>query len=812
MFNKKQIPDHIKIADYFIFLLVLALWPIYSWAGDDTAQDVLRQELNFLQAEAFRIKVVTASKKLQDIEDAPVPLYVITAEDLRLYGATNVGEALRMVPGIDVSQGGDQNYEVGLRGLVGRQYNTYNKVLWLINGRSVYNDALGGARLQSFNLAIDDIERIEVVRGPGSALYGANAFFGVINIITKMPADLAGFQANAAAGNLNQLQGQARQAGWLSQKLSYKIGFLYENLDQKDARLADKSAVERDSLLDLGYRIGSKHALQVTGANFSLRYDRALQSFLQLNGGYVDDMADHYYVLPGEMKYRDYFLQLDYKDPRTSWRVYFNGQGNGKYDTRRFLANREATHPYLLATGRRQNFIAPAIILKSQLLDVEYQRAFQFGRRGSLIAGASYRRNFVQSTLFSVDNELTNKEEDLTAAFGQFEYQIQPNLNLIAGGRVDHHSVVGVNFNPRVAMVYKPGARHVIRFGVSSATRNPHFLDMYVDAYTRTRNLRKATGLDPIYNLTAEGDYIILHPHGNPDLNAERLITVDGGYRVQLRPDLQVMIDVFVNHVVKTIEFTSPYVSERITQLENIHAIFDAQGADVSQLLPNILTREQMTAERARLEQLRIQLEQAGQTAEAARLQAVLGGLEKLDGVYDAPKVANVDVKNRNTSFQLYGGEISFNWLINKNVAIMANYAHLLASEDYNLEKDDGQTIPKTRNPKHKVNIGLKLQRHPFYGGVMFNYVSKQQSLADNNRDGVYDKNDADNYANHGIFTTRPRQNLNVNAGYRWRRGEVYATGFNLIQDGFLQYEFSASVTGADMLNRRFLAGIRLFF
>ena len=134
--------------------------------------------------DVFEETVVTASKGAQSPLDAPNSTSIITEQDVRLSGITKIPELLRRLAGVDIMEVTGAQAEVSLRGFNQR---LSNKVLVLVNGRSVYVDLLGATFWQTLSIGVEDIERIEVVRGPGSALYGADAFNGVINIITKTP-------------------------------------------------------------------------------------------------------------------------------------------------------------------------------------------------------------------------------------------------------------------------------------------------------------------------------------------------------------------------------------------------------------------------------------------------------------------------------------------------------------------------------------------------------------------------------------------------------------------------------------------------
>src|SRR6202521_4642907 len=130
----------------------------------------------------MNMEVTSVSKKEQKMSQAAAAIFVITQEDIRRSGATNIPDLLRMAPGLDVSQINANNWAISARG-----FNTQfeNKLLVLIDGRAVYTPLVGGVNWDTQDIPLEDIERIEVIRGPGATLWGANAVNGVINIITK---------------------------------------------------------------------------------------------------------------------------------------------------------------------------------------------------------------------------------------------------------------------------------------------------------------------------------------------------------------------------------------------------------------------------------------------------------------------------------------------------------------------------------------------------------------------------------------------------------------------------------------------------
>lgn len=155
------------------------------WIGNAEAQsEVPLAEFDLEQL--MTMEVSTASRKVQPLARTPAAAYVITSDEIRRSGANSIPEALRLAPGVEAAQISPSKWSVSIRGFAGR---LANKLLVLIDGRSIYSDSFSGVYWEMYDLRLEDIERIEVIRGPGATLWGGNAVNGVINIITRHAAE-----------------------------------------------------------------------------------------------------------------------------------------------------------------------------------------------------------------------------------------------------------------------------------------------------------------------------------------------------------------------------------------------------------------------------------------------------------------------------------------------------------------------------------------------------------------------------------------------------------------------------------------------
>src|ERR1700691_53400 len=188
-----------------------------------TSVDLTNQSIEDL----MNIQVTSVSRTEETLSRTASAIFVISPEDIRRSGATNISDLLRMVPGMDVSQISDSTWAIGVRGFNAR---FSNDLLVLVDGRPAYTDTFGGVYWDTLDLPLEDIERIEVIRGPGGSVWGANAVNGVVNIITKKTSDTHGGLVVAGGGNLDQGSGTVQYGGKVGEATDYRVYTKY--LDQ----------------------------------------------------------------------------------------------------------------------------------------------------------------------------------------------------------------------------------------------------------------------------------------------------------------------------------------------------------------------------------------------------------------------------------------------------------------------------------------------------------------------------------------------------------------------------------------------------
>jgi iron complex outermembrane receptor protein len=210
--------------------IILLFGPVMAWGQVPAPQKSPQSsptDLTQVSLESLmNMEVTSVSKKEQKLSQVAAAIFVITQEDIRNSGARKIPDLLRMVPGLDVAQMNANTWAISSRGF---NSEFANKLLVLVDGRAVYTPLFGGANWDTFDVPLEDIERIEIIRGPGGTIWGANAVNGVINIITKKTADTLSGLLVASGGTADLESGTAQYGGKIDAKVSYRVFTKYLN-------------------------------------------------------------------------------------------------------------------------------------------------------------------------------------------------------------------------------------------------------------------------------------------------------------------------------------------------------------------------------------------------------------------------------------------------------------------------------------------------------------------------------------------------------------------------------------------------------
>ncbi len=459
--------------------------------------------------------VVSASRFSQSPLDAPNATAIITAQDIRLTGLTDVAQLLRRVAGVEVTSVSPNHAEVSIRGLNRR---TSNKVLLLLDGRSLRQDFLGSAWYNFLPISIEDIERIEIIRGPASALYGADAFSGIINIITRPPGEGGSFVVGGI-GNHDQGRGVASFNG-REGKLSYHVGAGYSQADNAVLPVG-KDRVDQRSFTD-SPDVASK---KVWG-NGEIRYPLARRSLLTMGGNIV---------------YGDQTVQGLSRLLQVSVDDIYESQVYGSITTP--IGLRLATWWNHLDGNAGVSYLTPGainVVANNNLqnvndVDLSFTRSFKLLVRQTLTIGAGYRYKTIR--LAWLDKEHTQHH---VGAYLQDVLQLARPLRLQLGARVDRHPLLSsLQFSPRGSLVYRFLPDQSVRATIGRAFRGPSFLESYVEFPNAA----------PLRGVTAWGV-------GNDHLEPEGITSFELGYMTQASDSFTLEINGYYNLVTDAILFT----------------------------------------------------------------------------------------------------------------------------------------------------------------------------------------------------------------------------------------------------------------
>ncbi len=472
--------------------------------------------------ELFDATVITVSKTPESVRDAPAAIYVLSSEDIVRSGATSIPEALRLVPGVQVARVNSAGWAISVRG-----FNSAlaNKLLVLIDGRVVYDPLYSGVYWDVQDTPLDDIERIEVIRGPGASLWGANAVNGVINIITKKASETAGWLINLTAGNEDRAQITARYGGTVGENLHWRVYGKY--LDHATDETPFGTNAEDDwAAWRGGFRADWDPNTQ--GDTFTVQGDiyrsdsGQMRSVPELTPPYAIAQHENISVYGGNLLGR-WTRELG-DDSRFTIQSYVD------------LTTRDQ-----LTLGTRRNTV-----------DFDAQYDFPMWKQNKLTVGAEYRDSIDHLSFTPIITGVgTSYDEQLFSGFAQDKITLVPDQwFLTLGSKFEHNDFTGLEIQPNARLQWDDGDLQTVWTSVARAARTPTDLE---------RNLTISTGVIPpgIIPLPVS---VILQP--SPAFSSEQLIAYEAGYRRQWTPSVQMDISTFYNDYDKlsTLSLMAPQV------------------------------------------------------------------------------------------------------------------------------------------------------------------------------------------------------------------------------------------------------------
>jgi iron complex outermembrane receptor protein len=757
-----------------------------------------------------------ASRAPERITEAPAAISVVPQEQLQAASVTGQAPmALQAVPGVDITQSGVNDFNVNARGF----NSTLNRrVLVLQDGRDLAIAFLGSQEWNGLTQPLEDLGKVEMVRGPGSALYGANAFSGVVNITTPTAREILGNRLTVAGGELESFRADGRHASVFADgRLGFRLNGGYNRSDTY-----------------------SRTRTRLDGTSLQREYDEATdepvplnREVRPLNGQSVDatgeatgdrDPLENAYGA-GRL---DYYLDdgsvasVDGGASQVQNEIFVTGIGRvqvikaikpyvraayaaDRFNIFGFWNSRTSLEPqYSLVSGR-------ALEERSDVFHLEGQTNWNFQEeRGRIVFGSSVRNTKVNTsgTLMNLAND--DRSDNLYSAYGQIEYRITPQLRLVGAGRFDDGELISSQFSPKGAVVYSPNENHSFRFSVNQAFQTPNYSEFFLQVPLAESNpaprqleggveqyyaaLRASLPPQALAGLTITDNlpwnFSPLTPAlalGNAELEVETVTGWELGYKGTLTENIYITADAYINKLNDFVTDLLPGVnpafpSFSLTTGVDLPGELNAIDQRIQQLQQGgAITPQQAAALRAPIPQL---LGGYGLLSTATRIQ----GGNALATLPDGSRAIVLSYTNAGRVTER-GIELGLGYQFTPEVRGDVSFTGFDFDVDEEEQAAGDQLLPNTPSKKATVSVSYAGQQG-FDGNVTLRLVDGYQWAA-------------------GIFSgyVPSSEFLNLSAGYRVNNYfRIHATATNLFdQQRFQMY-------GGSVIGRRVLGGITANF
>jgi iron complex outermembrane receptor protein len=452
--------------------------------------------------ELMAIEITSVAKKSQRLSDAAAAIHVITADDIRRSGATSLPELLRQVPGVQVARIDGSRYAVSIRGFSNR---FSGKLLVLQDGRTLYSPLFAGVYWEAQDVLLEDVERIEVIRGPGGTLWGANAVNGVINIITRPAKDSQGGYLEARGGSLEN-GAAARYGGQIGDTGHFRVYAKFDDHDELDSA-AGQAAHDAWKQRRAGFRadiaVDARDAVTLQGDLYEGRADQleGVSSLFPAGTTFRPDTAD---LNGGNLQFR--------------WRRSIDAAED--WQVQAFI-DRAELHDAVLDQ-------------RIDTVDLEWQHRFRPSPAQELTWGLGYRH--IADELrggFTISFAQEKRDSDLYSAFVQDEIRLAEDLRLTLGSKFEHNDYTGFEVQPSLRLLWQATATDTFWGALSRAVQTPS----------------RATQDSRLNYLVLPGAPFptVLGYRGSPDFQSEELLAGEIGYRGQYGPNFNLDATAFYN-------------------------------------------------------------------------------------------------------------------------------------------------------------------------------------------------------------------------------------------------------------------------
>jgi outer membrane receptor for ferrienterochelin and colicins len=708
-------------------------------ASGATARVEKKVDWNLSIAET--ITVYSASRRVERVVEAPAAVTVMSQEEIAAVAPS--GQAPRIVesaPGVDFTNSGLYDTNFNARGF---NSSLNRRILTLIDGRDPAVAFLGSQEWAALSFPLDEMASVELVRGPGSALYGANAFSGVLNMTTRSPKASPGGRLLLSAGDLNTKRGDIRHAGALGGEFYYRVVGGYQQSDDfsrsRNLTVEYTTPCATTASINCLRREAVPLALDEVNIRFGgLRFDKHFaDNVLTAEGGYSTIEGPVFQTGIGRVQVTDVerpWARLNYN--MRHWNI------GGYWDARK------AENQVALASNAR-------LYEDSSNLHGELQTNWDFFRsRVRLVGGVAYNSQEVDTanpqgiqTLM-----LAAHDERQQSAFGQAEFELSPRVKLVGAARWDDSTLHESQFSPKAAIVFTPTPNHTLRYGYNEAFQRPNYSELFLAAPAGApANLAgaaaanpAAAALAPLLTQLGFGPLPIL-ARGNDALDVEKIKSHELGYAGIYGGKLFLTVDLYKS------------------RLSNF----------VTDLLPGVNTAFPAY-------QIPTTLPAPVQAGLSGFLHAALGGnFAGLTTVNGAPALVLSYTNAGEVDTQ--GGEIAFNYYLTNNWILDANYSHFEFDVKEGTQALGDRLLPNA--PENKFNLGLAWRGSKLDAKVGYRWVEEYDWAA-------------------GIFVGTVPQFDVVNVSANYRITNMFGIGADI--SNALDDEHYESF-GGDLMSRRAL-------
>jgi iron complex outermembrane receptor protein len=462
----------------------------------------------------MNIQVTSVSKKEQKLSKTGAAIFVITQEDIRRSGATNIPDLLRLAPGVDVARVDANRWAISIRGFNDQHA---DKVLVLIDGRSVYSPSFSGVFWDMVDVPLEDIERIEIIRGPGGTVWGANAVNGVINIITKSAMETKGGLISVGGGSDDHADSLVQYGGGIGQNGDYRIFGKFFDVGNSVFPAGQEAAD--------GWLAGH--------AGFRSDWNVSPHDWLTVQGDFLktDESQTIATLFSNALPITETF-----NDPIQAT------AGN-------ILARWNHTLPSgsqmsLQAYDDYSRHLDQGFLDEQNTVDLDFQDHVAWGSRNDVVWGLGAR---VIDSNYGVGYDFTivpnHRFDRLYSGFLQDQLKLSDSLSLTMGSKLEHNDFTGFEVEPSLQLVWTPTERQTVWLSAARAIREPSPLDdgLQLDAAS----------------IPLGSSFELVRAVGNPEMKAEELRDFEIGYRAQAGRRVSLDVAVF-GSIYRNLETTVP--------------------------------------------------------------------------------------------------------------------------------------------------------------------------------------------------------------------------------------------------------------